>query len=85
MSQPLIDLQHISRLRQDDHAPASSADLNPQIQEKNFRRRRHHQTSAQQAPGKHRIQKYALFPHMSIADNIAFGLKITANPAIYPR
>ena len=26
------------------------------------------------------FQKYALFPHMSIADNIAFGLKIKNKP-----
>lgn len=29
------------------------------------------------------FQKYALFPHMSIADNIAFGLKIKNKPKNY--
>ena len=29
------------------------------------------------------FQKYALFPHMSIADNIAFGLKIKNKPKSY--
>ena len=29
------------------------------------------------------FQKYALFPHMSIADNIAFGLKIKNKPKTY--
>ncbi len=29
------------------------------------------------------FQKYALFPHMTIAENIAFGLKISNKPAAY--
>ena len=29
------------------------------------------------------FQNYALFPHMSVADNIAFGLKIKKKPASY--
>ncbi len=29
------------------------------------------------------FQKYALFPHMNIADNIAFGLKIKNKPKSY--
>ena len=29
------------------------------------------------------FQKYALFPHMSIAENIAFGLKIKNKPKAY--
>ena len=29
------------------------------------------------------FQKYALFPHMNIAENIAFGLKIKNNPKSY--
>ena len=29
------------------------------------------------------FQKYALFPHMSIAENIAFGLKIKKKPKAY--
>ena len=41
------------------------------------------------APNKRQIntvfQKYALFPHMSIADNIAFGLKISGKSKEYIR
>ena len=28
------------------------------------------------------FQKYALFPHMTVAENIAFGLKLKRNPRI---
>ena len=73
MSQPLIDLQHISK-RFDDTlvlddlslsvkensfvtllGPSGCGKTTTKYRKSNFRRRRHHQASAKQAPAKHCI------------------------------
>ena len=104
MSQPLIDLQHISKSFDGE---LILDDLNLSIRENSFvtllgpsgcgktttlrilggftspdtgRVLFDGQDITKLPPNKRQLntvfQKYALFPHMSIADNIAFGLKI---------
>ena len=111
MSQPLIDLQHISKSFDGE---LILDDLNLSIRENSFvtllgpsgcgktttlrilggftspdtgRVLFDGQDITKLPPNKRQLntvfQKYALFPHMSIADNIAFGLKIKNKPKSY--
>ena len=111
MSQPLIDLQHISKSFDGE---LILDDLNLSIKENSFvtllgpsgcgktttlrilggftspdtgRVPFDGQDITKLPPNKRQLntvfQKYALFPHMSIADNIAFGLKIKNKPKSY--
>ena len=111
MSQPLIDLQHISKSFDGE---LILDDLNLSIRENSFvtllgpsgcgktttlrilggftspdtgKVLFDGQDITKLPPNKRQLntvfQKYALFPHMSIADNIAFGLKIKNKPKSY--
>ena len=111
MSQPLIDLQHISKSFDSE---LILDDLNLSIKENSFvtllgpsgcgktttlrilggfttpdsgKVLFDGQDITKLPPNKRQLntvfQKYALFPHMSIAENIAFGLKIKNKPKSY--